>query len=136
MSTSMMEKDLSLLLEQLEFIAGVQQGWKLSIGEKLRYIKPTLRDRILRTIKGESRCGTIDFINDVLKKCEKALMEYAESDFYKLIVRKLISARAGIKNLIDTYSDDPQTKIKLGSCLENMNILIPAEHKPNLGIPS
>ena len=132
----MMDKDLSLLLEQLEFIGGVQQGWKLSIGEKLCYIKNTFKDRILRTIKGESRSGTIEFINNVLKKCEKALTDYAESDFYKMIVRKLISARAGVKNLIDTYIDDPQTKIKLGSCLENIGILIPLEYKPNLGIPS
>lgn len=115
-------KDVISLLEKLYFLAKIKNGNKLNTVVIGIDNPDSWMDSFKRSIQGESRTRTIDYLQTVYDDLVLIIKKYKDND---IIIHKVLdnigSAISGIENLKSTYQNDPFTLSKLQVLIEIIN---------------
>lgn len=114
--------DLKELLSKLEFIAMIQRGHKININSMSFVSSTSLMGSIVRTLNNENRDNSLLFINNTVDATLEAIDKYNNTQFHKILMHSLSSARNGIDQLATTYREDPEVVSKIKVCIKNIDI--------------
>jgi hypothetical protein len=129
MATLPIPLPLSELLTKLNVLALIEKEYKLNVNSMSFVKSMSWYGSFTRYFGGESRRNLMSMLNLVLQQTIQAIQDYQGTEFCKLVVNHLASAREGIVNLKGTYSDDPHTISQLEILLENIDIQLDRNKK-------
>lgn len=118
------------LLVSLEFLGQTKNGNKINTKNMSFVAQDSWSGSLFRTFSGEDRRHTVRFILqlidhavEVLAKLSKSPNKQQATDIYcKRILDKLEKAKEGIKNIRETYADDPHIVSQLNVCLDTIDL--------------
>ena len=119
--------DVEELLVSLDFLAQTKCGNKINI-KKMSFVShESWSGSLFRTMYGESRERTVSFITSLVKHAIEMLGKYSRDDpssriFRETIRNKLAESKEGIKNILETYSEDAYLVSQLNVCINNIDL--------------
>lgn len=113
---------MSELLHKLAVIALIEKEYKLNVYTLSFTQNSSWCGSLNRYLRGESRRSLIDMLNKLIQQTIQAIQDYSNTEFCKLVINHLNSAKTGIENLSVTYKDDPNIVAQLEIILENITI--------------
>lgn len=115
-------KDVISLLEKLYFLAKIKNGNKLNTVVIGIDNPDSWMDSFKRSIQGESRTRTIDYLQTVYDDLVAILKKYRDNaNIIDKVLDNIGLAISGIENLKSTYQNDPFTLSKLQVLIEIIN---------------
>lgn len=121
-------QSLNDIIVKLSVVGAIGHRSKLNVSTLSVVDGDSWSTSISRCLYGEDRRHTLNFITSLMMQAFDALKNYHQSEFEPLIIKKLIAARGGVHNLVQTYIDDIYICCELNQLLENIDIQL-KKHK-------
>jgi len=113
---------LNDLLVKLRFISLIKPGLKVNLGTMSFTTGKSYLSRVKRHLAGEKRTRLMIHLNQIVADAIKAIEEYHNTEFCRIVVNHLAEAKTGIANLSTTYAADPNIYSQIAVCLANIAI--------------
>jgi len=117
---SRMPSTLQEILIRLKYIGGIKRGVKLNI-QNLSYSDSSWFETIRRSLSGEGRAHTQEFLKNVVSSSLDIINDYKDSEFIETILEHLSNTVVGLENLRETYRMDPEFECRVSTIIENVN---------------
>lgn len=120
--TNSISAPLHELLVKLRFLSMIEDGKKINFGSLTFSNSGSLIDSMYRNITGENRKNLISHLLRIINQTISAINEYKDTEYCKMIINHLASAKVGIQALIITYQGDPGIIAELETIMANINL--------------
>lgn len=126
------------LLNRMDYVGNVPPSRKIGIKSRGYWDPEDRFTRPLRWWQGDNSDVTCDYIDKILQSLFQILSEHPSSKdkIRKTLIETTIIFRAGLVNLIRTYSDNPVAYSQLRTSLSILDVRIPESVNINAGVES
>jgi len=114
--------DLRELLVRLEFLSMNKRGNKINTNNMSFVSADSWFGCVKRAFNHENRKTSLQFIINTVDLTIDYINKYSTSEFLRIIINSLSTARIGICELATTYRNDPEIVSNLKVCLANIDI--------------
>lgn len=121
-TTNSIPSTLNDLLVKLNVLSRIERGNKINMGSLSFTDATSWWGSIQRSLNGEGRKSLMVHLNQIIQTAISAIAEYQKTEFCRIIVNSLASAKIGIQNLMVTYQNDPYMVAQIDVCISNIDL--------------
>lgn len=114
--------DLRDLLVKLEFLSMIKRGYKVNTSTMNFVDSDSWFGSLQRMLQHENRKTTLSYVTSTIDLAIDAIDKYSSSDYIKILINSLATAKLGISELSSTYREDPEIISHIKVCLANIDI--------------
>lgn len=114
--------DLCDLLVKLQFLSMIKRGSKINTNTMNFVESDSWLGALKRMVSHENRRTTLTYVYNTIDLAIDAINKYAGSEYFRILINSLATARLGIAELITTYREDPEVISHIKVCLANIDI--------------
>lgn len=122
MSTNPIPVELRELLVKLNYLSMIPSSSKLNTNTMSFVKSDSFLGSFLRKYYHEDRNVSLEFIKQTIITTIKLINDYSKTDFLKILINSLSTARLGISELLTTYREDPKMIANIQVCIDEIDI--------------
>ena len=111
-------------LFKLEFLGMIKRNQKVCMYDYSLVDSKSLIGSIKRSLMNETRDSNIREINNIINESISLINEYKDTEYFPLMMGKLIKAKDGVTTLQITYADDPKTISLINVIIDELSLNI------------
>ena len=122
MTSNSIPIELRELLVKLNYLSMIPNSSKLNTNTMSFIKSDSVMGSLIRSYYHEDRNVSLEFVKQTISQTIKLINDYGKSDFLKIIINSLNTAKVGIIELLTTYRDDPKMIANIQVCLDEIDI--------------